>query len=292
MIKFSYDLKIGRTVIHIEDEAASQKELFEKVSPMQAVEIAANGKDDVYLSVRTTRGGDKYYALVCPSEGLEFPFGVLKDGGGALFPGKYNKAEKKTVQRWLPLQHGTIADPEDDPEGEKEPQPQPKPSTARASQSGRSSAQGHDNVLQLTNRALSPEEKEKRALTLVASQAISVANGKYTVKVNDAVSYAVSQISGKVACNCERFKVGGDCEHILAVRKFCIELASRQREELKMLIVDLINAGLSTDAIDAAIARVCDGICAIDELTPTQIAKAVRTLQGKMEDARVKAVAL
>jgi hypothetical protein len=279
MIKFKYDLKIGRTIIHIEDEAASQKELFEKISPMQAVEIAANGKDDVYLSVRTTKGGDKYYALVCPSQKLEYPFGVLKDGDGVLFPGKYNKTEKKTTQGWITLQHGTVTDSEEGTESEGDPSLQSKvPASASAN---------HDNIRHLANRPLSPEEKEKRALALVASKAITQTDGGYKVQVNSAVFYMIKRVDGKVICNCEQFDPEAGCEHRLAVSKFCNEVHLRQREELKLLIADLIEAGFSDDAIDQMIARVCDGVCAVDQLDASQVAKAIRTLAGKLEDARI-----
>jgi len=210
-MKFSYDLKIGATVIHIEDEAGSQKEMFEKISPMQAVEIAATGKKDVYLSVRTTKGGDKYYALVCPSEGLEFPFGVLKEGGGTLFPGKYIKAEKKTIQKWFPMQHGTVADPEEESKIESEPQSKPAPESA----SGKA-----DNVRQLANRPLTADEMDRRSRAIVGANGVAKEGDGYRVRINSQVSFFVSKPGDKVVCNCERFDTAGTCEHIKAVVLF------------------------------------------------------------------------
>lgn len=110
-MKVTYELKLGDRSFFLEDDVISMKDFFQKFAPYQALEVETSGMTGVYLSHRVTSGGDDYYALVRPEEGLELHFGVVKDNSGRMFPGKYNKAEKRTDKRWVKIQHGNMADP-------------------------------------------------------------------------------------------------------------------------------------------------------------------------------------
>jgi len=112
-MKFSFDIKIGQKVIRIEDEAQSQAEMFQKISPYHEMEIAAEGKDEVYISHRQNGDGDSFYALVIPSANLEFPFGVVREGGGRLFPGNYLGKGKGTKRGSFPIQYSGFEPRED-----------------------------------------------------------------------------------------------------------------------------------------------------------------------------------
>lgn len=108
-MKITYTLRIGTKEFLIEDEAATMQELFEKVAPMQALEIASFGREDVYLSFRTTRrDAHKYYALVSPADNTEFQLGVSKGRPGELFPGRMTteNGQKRTVRGWTRIQYG------------------------------------------------------------------------------------------------------------------------------------------------------------------------------------------
>lgn len=128
-MKFTYTVNIGNKRFRIEDEAATQQEFFEKVAPMQALEIAAFGRENVYLSFRTTRDGHKYYALVSPTDNHEFALGMSQRRPGELFPGKVVKVDgqKRTVRGWMRIQYND--GPGDEPEHDEEPQGAPEPET-------------------------------------------------------------------------------------------------------------------------------------------------------------------
>lgn len=286
-MKFSYPLEIGDKTFLIEDEATTQQEMFEKVAPMQALEIAAKEKPDVYLSFRTTRDGHKYYALICPSEKSEFALGASQKRPGELFPGKVVKSgnTKKTVREWSKMQYGEAQDHDDDPEeNREEPKESKKPKDQGTGQASSS------NVLPIENRPLTDDQMAQIAQAIVAGNGVSKTESGYRVQVNPKTVFEVTKAAdGSPACNCERFKPGVRCQHIRAVAIWTTQPAKPDsRSELKLLVTDLLDAGYEVEEIDAMIARVCDGHSAIEELNAGQLAKALRSLGQKLDERKLK----
>lgn len=159
-------------------------------------------------------------------------------------------------------------------------QSQPKPTNHQ------SPVTAPDNVSTFKPKPLTEDELKLRAQRLVTEGRVTfdAASKTYTVQVNDKISY---QVKPGPTCDCERFKAATEpkfrCEHIRAVVLFTSEpIKPAQRDELKLLITDLLKAGVPGAEIDAAIAKVCDGLYVVGELSPEQTAKAIRTLQGKL----------
>lgn len=293
-MKFTYPLEIGQKTFVIEDEAASMQELFEKVAPMQAMEIAAQGKPDVYLSFRTTRDGHKYYALVCPPEHTEFALGMSQKRPGELFPGKVIKSgnTKKTVREWTRIQHGDAPNHDDDEAEREEVGTNPVTEPTPPGSAGQSTSQPPTaNVLPIQNRPLTEEQIVKAAQAIVAAGGVTRTVVGYQVQVNPKTKFFVTKDGeGNVVCDCERFTAGQKCPHLRAVRLWTAQPAKPDgRSELKLLTTDLLEVGYEPDQIDAMIARVCDGVFAIEDLNSAQAAKAIRSLTQKLEESKLRA---
>lgn len=148
-----------------------------------------------------------------------------------------------------------------------------------------------ENVTPFVARPLTEAEMQGRAERFVTEKRVSYASKTYTVQVNDNIAHKVTE--GPV-CTCERFKTEAKtnpkfrCEHIRAVALFASSKPD-SRNELKLLIADLQSAGMDDETIDNSIARVCDGMFAVEELSVEQVAKAIRALQGKLVDLNVRA---
>lgn len=149
----------------------------------------------------------------------------------------------------------------------------------------------HQNVQEITNHPLTESQMEACARRFVEAGAVSFADGKYSVQVNPSTIQIVSKQGSNVICSCDRFKsakAGFRCEHIRAVALFVAPAKPDQRSELSLLIGDLLNAGVNAKEVDDSIARVCDGLFAVEDLSPEHTAKALRTLQGKLTGLAVQ----
>lgn len=114
-MKINYELKIGDKSYFIEDEVESMQEFLRKHAPFQALETATLGMTGVYLSHRQTKSGDEYFALYRVEDNKELHLGVKKEGKGLLFPGRYDKANKRTDKTWKPVLHGNSEEEEQEP---------------------------------------------------------------------------------------------------------------------------------------------------------------------------------
>lgn len=94
-MKFSFDLRIGDRVIHIEEEVAGEHQFFQRMAFWDSIPAAGpNGEADLRFSYRTPKGFE-YYAIECRSAGEQFDFGQLKKETKDLFP-----------KSWTQIQHG------------------------------------------------------------------------------------------------------------------------------------------------------------------------------------------
>lgn len=283
-MKFTHQVKIGSVEITIEDTAESNAELWQKVAFWHSLpQVAPNGAADLRFEYRTPKDKSgnpvEYYSIVCPSERKEFKLGQKRKNAGQLFP-----------KQWHPWVPGHQTDDDDE-----EPV-QPKPQTASTQNSNSTKQSDSGNILPLTSRPLADTELQTRAEQFVKEGRVSYGNGQYTVQANDRIAYAVTKsISDKPVCECERYQTGiktnltFTCEHVRAVKLFVKTDKPDNRSELKLLIADLQTAGMADEAIDAAIARVCEGQFAVEELSPAEVSKAIRSLQGKLNDLNLKA---
>lgn len=149
-----------------------------------------------------------------------------------------------------------------------------------------------DNVSPFTAKPLTDKEMRFRAERIAAENRVTfdATSKTYTVQVNDKISY---QVKPGPTCGCERFSAAVEsnfrCEHIRAVALFTSQSTQPgQRNQLQLLIADLKAAGIGDSEIEQAIARVCDGACAVADLTTEQLPKALRTLQAKYTDLAVR----
>ncbi len=145
------------------------------------------------------------------------------------------------------------------------------------------------NVLPIEAKKLTAEEMQRRAEQIVKESRVACEGNKCTVQANDAISYEVSRNEDKkLTCQCERFGLQFDCEHIRAVKLHYAAPKPDGSAELSMLIEDCKTAGMKAEEIEAAIAKVCDGICDVSQLDAAQIAKARRSLQFKEAELSAK----
>lgn len=94
-MKYSFDLKIGDRVIHVEDEAASAKELWKALAFWDSLPTSGPMEEpDLKFSYRTP-GDYEYFALECRSSGKEFKMGERKNAEKSLFP-----------KGWAEIKHG------------------------------------------------------------------------------------------------------------------------------------------------------------------------------------------
>lgn len=128
-MKVSYELKIGDKAYYIEDEVENMQEFVRKHAPFQALETETRGMTGVYLSYRKTQDDDEYYALLDAEANKELHLGVKKDGSGVLFPGKYDKRNKRTDKTWKPVLHGNCDNEEQEPPARPAPPTAAKPET-------------------------------------------------------------------------------------------------------------------------------------------------------------------
>lgn len=254
----------GDMELVIEAEGRDEKEVWPQLEFWTALPTAhPSGATDFQIKARpaTTSAGKSvtYYEIVCPSTGQRFCLGQSTEGG--LFPKGWEN---------LPGQANSVASP------------------AASTPNTKS-----NNVATFTAKPLTDKEMRFRAERIAAENRVTfdATSKTYTVQVNDKISY---QVKPGPTCDCERFQVQAQadprfkCEHIRAVALFVNSAQPSQRDELKLLIGDLLEAGISDTDIDNAIARVCDGMFAITELSAEQIAKAIRTLQGKYTNLAVQ----
>lgn len=148
-------------------------------------------------------------------------------------------------------------------------------------------------VIDIETRPLSDEQISKLAAQYAKNGVLKVGEG-YIVKVNPKISYRVTKTADGSACECERFRTANNpkfnCEHKRAVIMWVKNpIKPAALDELKLLVKDAIEAGLSDEEIDSTIARVCDGVFAVEELDDAQVAKALRSLGQKLELVRLKA---
>jgi hypothetical protein len=283
-MKFTHQVKIGGVEITIEDTAESNAELWQKIAFWHSLpQVAPKGATDLRFEYRTPKDKSgnpvEYYSIVCPSERQEFKLGQKRKNAGQLFP--------KQWHTWVPG-HQTDDD-------EEEPV-QPKPLTASTPNSNPAKKPDSGNILPLTSRPLTDAELQKRAEQFVGEGRVSYGNSQYTVQVNDRIAYTITKgADDKPVCKCDRHQTGIQtnpnftCEHVRAVKLFVKTDKPDSRSELKLLIADLQSAGMADEAIDAAIARVCEGQFAVEELSPAEVSKAIRSLQGKLNDLHLKA---
>ncbi|MBL8186555.1 MAG: hypothetical protein JNK38_01035 [Acidobacteria bacterium] len=268
-MKFSHQVKIGESVITIEDSAESIAEVWQKIAFWHSLpQRAPKGATDLRLEFRTPKDKSgspvEYYSIVCLSERKEFKLGQRRGNAGSLFP--------KQWEDWKP---GKDEDFDEEEAGQQPPTTNNQLPPTKS-----------DNVSPFVAKPLTEDELKFRAQRLVTEGRVTfdAASKTYTVQVNDKISY---QVKPGPTCDCERFRSAPEsnfrCEHIRAVALFTSgPLKPAQRDELKLLVADLLEAGVPDTEIDAAIAKVCDGLYVVEELSPEQIAKAIRTLQGKL----------
>lgn len=148
-----------------------------------------------------------------------------------------------------------------------------------------------NNVLPIENRPLTDDQMARIAQAIVAANGVSRVADDYQVQVNPKTTFTVSKAAdGSATCNCERYKPGVRCQHLRAVALWTSQPAKPDsRSELKMLVTDLLDAGYEVEEIDSMVARVCDGISAIEELNAGQVAKALRSLSQKLDERKLKA---
>ncbi len=258
----------GDLELTIEAEGKDEKEIWPQLEFWTALPTAhPSGATDFQIKTRpaVTNAGKTvhYYEIACPSTGQRFCLGQSTEGG--LFP-----------KGWQDLPGG---------QGDQKKDGQTKSATAPAtSRAG--------NVSAFTAKPLTEDEMKFRAERLVAEGRVTfdAASKTYTVQVNDKISY---QVKPGPVCDCERFKTADQpkfrCEHIRAVALMANQSTQPgQRDQLQLLIADLKTAGIGDSEIEQAIARVCDGVCAVADLTIEQLPKALRSLQAKYTDLAVK----
>lgn len=142
-----------------------------------------------------------------------------------------------------------------------------------------------NNVLPIQPKRLTAEEMDIRAGRLVADGCVNCIPGsKCVVKANDKISYDVTRQEGKLACECERFGLQQDCEHVRAVRLHFSPAKPDGRAELVMLIADVLSAGGAQEMVNGVVAKLCDGLYDPAQLNDEQVAKARRALQFKLEE--------
>lgn len=147
------------------------------------------------------------------------------------------------------------------------------------------------DVVSIQNRPLSNDQLQNLAQRFVTDEAVSRDGHAYLVKVNPKITYRITQKNGQPTCECERFTNSPTvrCEHLRAVGLWVKQpVKPDNRNELKLLITDALDAGFTAEQIDGFIARVCDGVYAVEDLDGAQIAKALRSLNQKLEERRLK----
>jgi len=215
-MRFEFDLKLGDRVIRMAGEAATPAEVFQKLAFWDSLpKEGPGGEGDLEFSYRTPQGFE-YYAIVCPSAGMEFKFGQLKDEKGHLFP-----------KAWEPLLRGA-----DDHHEEAEPEKNASGRERRGEegakkQGGPAPAQGSKPGSAGDLKQSESVNMDARAERLVAENRVTKTASGYAVKVNDKVTYEVwRNEAGRVVCQCDRFDQNQDadpafrCEHIRAVALF------------------------------------------------------------------------
>lgn len=179
----------------------------------------------------------------------------------------------------VPTRQGNASTQPQQTQNKPKPQPQvtQKQTTSTAS-----------NVLPIETKRLTAEEMNRRAGQLVKEGRVVCDGNKCTVRANDAVSYDVTRQDGKLTCQCERFGLQHDCEHVRAVKLQYSTPKPDGKVEVAMLVADLLRAGCAQTEIDALIAKLCEGVCEPAQLTDAQIPKAKQALQFKLEEMLAK----
>jgi len=90
-MNFEVKLKIGEIEVKVSDNAASDKELLEKLEFLSEIpKVGPNGNTDLKISVRQTKEGHTYYEIVDNKAKKRFQFGQSKTKAGKLFPKGWN----------------------------------------------------------------------------------------------------------------------------------------------------------------------------------------------------------
>lgn len=85
-MKFSFEIKIGKTKFTIQEDAKDHLEFFQKTSFFTGLpEVGPNGEEDLELRSRKTKKGH-YYSIVSQKAGKEFRLGISQQEPGTLFP--------------------------------------------------------------------------------------------------------------------------------------------------------------------------------------------------------------
>jgi pyruvate/2-oxoglutarate dehydrogenase complex dihydrolipoamide acyltransferase (E2) component len=211
-MKFEFDLRVGDRVIRISDEAANATEFFQKMAFWDTIPHAGpNGEAELKFSFRTPKGCE-YYSIECGDAGKEFKFGQFKADKTRLFPKTWESilhgAERYEEEETAPASEQPKADA-------KKQEPKPPSQSSKTDPAG--DINQNDDV-----------DLNKRAKRLVAEGRVTKSkDGRYTVKVNDKVTYDVWRgEDGRVKCSCARFKKWSAsdatfrCEHIWSVKFF------------------------------------------------------------------------
>lgn len=150
-------------------------------------------------------------------------------------------------------------------------------------------AGNQDNVLPIQPKKLTVEEMNIRAGELVRERKVACAGDKCTVQANNKTSYDVTRGENKkLVCQCERFGLQRDCEHVRAVRLHYSTPRPDGKTEVSMLTADLKAAGMKPEDVDALLAKLCDGLFDPAQMDVAQIQKAKKALQFKLEELNAK----
>ncbi len=274
-MEFSFPKQIGNRIITIKFEADTPADFFEQIAFYDSLpERSPKGATDLRFVVRhpKDKSGNPvtYYSIISEKDGLELKIGQHRNNPKSLFV----KGE------WVKL--GSGRDVGDDDPGDLAESPE-RQSTISQEQ----------NSTEISVRPLSDQQLDGLARQFVESGAISRLADAYVIRVNPKISYRVTKGNDKhAACECERFRNQSNpafrCEHIRAVVIWAKQPPKpRPQDELKLLIAEMLEAGFTDDQIDGFIARVCDGVFAVEDLKSGQIAKAIHSLNQKLEECRL-----
>lgn len=261
-MKFSVNATIGEKTYLIEDGAESVAEFWQKAAFWDSLpSCAPGGSTDLRIECRNPldkKSGKRvrYYSIVSPSERKEFKMGVHMDTAGSLF-----------AKGWTDWAGGG----RDHDEEESNDQPRDE-----APQQAASSPQNDISA-----------HLERQAERIVRDGGVTWENSGYTVR-DGKNTYRITKRDGVPACNCARFEQVGRCEHLIALGSFKKQpVKPSQRDELKLLLTEALDTMTQTE-IDQAIARMCGGLIAIEDLSAEQVAKVFRSLSQKLEQAKLR----